>query len=1495
MERRDFFVSYTQADRVWAEWIGWQLEEAGFSVLLQAWDMVPGSNWLRMMNQGTRFAERTIAVVSDAYLNDSEFGEAEWLAAFRHDPQGLAGRLIPIRVEDCVVDGLLAGIVHADLFGMPDETAQQVLLDTVRAAAQQRIKPLTAPAFPGGTGGAVAPVVFAAPDYLAQVRQIAPPELIGREAELAAMTAFCTDAAAGEYVCWRAAPWTGKTALMSTFVLDPPAGVQVVSFFVTARYAGNSDRAAYVEAVNEQLAALVGHTVPPYLTPAAQTRLYWSLLDRAAARCAGAGQRLLLVVDGLDEDRGVTTGPDAGSIAALLPAKPPAGMRVVVAGRPDPPVPADVPAGHPLRDPERRWMLRGSEHAATIHADMLADLSRLRDGTAVERDVLGLVTAAGGGLASRDLAELSQRAGHEVTDWDIERLLATVAGRSFSSRDRRWAAGTQPPVYVLGHEEIQQESARAYGPVQLGRYRERLHEWAGLYRASGWPPDTPEYLLRGYFDLLLGSGDLTRAVGCVTDLVRHDRMLDLSGGDTAALVEITKAQNLILAAPAPDLAALARLAFHRGRLASRNSEIPPGLPAVWARLGQADRAEQLARAITEPAARALALIRLAAALAEVGDAERVAGDAEQVAYAVTDVEDDAAVLAGLTEEFARLGHHDRARRLAAHAARVVGADVEPHRHQRALSGLAVALARAGDRDGAEEFAYGVSDPSDRTGVLTDLVDALADHHDRAERIARTISGSYQQAKALGGVAKALAEAGAGDRAEQIARSITDPYLHVMALTRLAGVSAEIGDLGRARRLTGEVNRLAPTIAHRESRVRMQIEIAEVLARTGETDRARAAADDAERHSRQIAGRFSRARLTIIVGVVARIGDYDRAIAIARSIAAPYDQMQALSEVVTVCTEAGDYDRAERLARTMRNHEGRELSGIAAALTRAGDFDRAERLALSIDPPDAAPVLEDLAVAMARAGEWDRAEQLATGIPDRHHRAAALRGAAQACTVAGEYERAERLARIVGDPGDQAEALSGLAHALLGIDGDRTARRMAAEAERLARGTTRSYPADRVVRGLANALAVAGDVDRAEQLAGGLTGEDRAPALSDVAMIIAQTGDGDRAERLARTITDPYHQGRALLVLAVVLARAGDHDRAERLATGLRDRDVDVASATNLARVFVRAGELDRAERLAGILGPAARSRVLQGLAEALLEAGELDRAERIANEAPGRSEGVQALAGLAVAVARAGDPDRVRRTVDQAGMLARTIADAGDRARALTVLAGALARIGDSPGAERLVRVIRDQNYRERAIAGIVAALIEAGDHDDAEQFARRAGRPAHVIGSSESGLKVLGDLAIAFAGANQGARAEEVLRTMPPSPLLAQVTFRIALTFVEVGDLGRAERAARDIRDPDDQANVLSRLAEGLARAGDHHRAGRLALSIGRPQFRAYALFGVAASHPDRARRLIATALCETFLEDLPLDRLSSSAPEVLRSLFEAVVSRPVSPDPPR
>jgi tetratricopeptide (TPR) repeat protein len=143
----DLFISYTAADRAWAEWIAWQLEAAGSTTLLQAWDFRPGSDFVHQMQQATQQAKRTIAVVSSAYFG-SRFGEAEWRVAFGRDPTGKTGVLVPVRVEECYPPGLLSTRVYVDLVGLDEAAARQRLLAGLREGDRPG-RPATAPAFPG--------------------------------------------------------------------------------------------------------------------------------------------------------------------------------------------------------------------------------------------------------------------------------------------------------------------------------------------------------------------------------------------------------------------------------------------------------------------------------------------------------------------------------------------------------------------------------------------------------------------------------------------------------------------------------------------------------------------------------------------------------------------------------------------------------------------------------------------------------------------------------------------------------------------------------------------------------------------------------------------------------------------------------------------------------------------------------------------------------------------------------------------------------------------------------------------------------------------------------------------------------------------------------------------------------------------------------------------------------------------------------------------------
>ena len=139
-----FFVSYNKADKSWAEWISWQLEEGGYTAFLQAWDIKPGTNFVFAMQQATAEADRTVAVLSPDYIA-AQFTQPEWTAAFVQDPTGVKGLLVPVRVREVDLRGMWTSIVYIDLVGLSKEQAKQALLNSI---SRKRGKPDLEPTFP---------------------------------------------------------------------------------------------------------------------------------------------------------------------------------------------------------------------------------------------------------------------------------------------------------------------------------------------------------------------------------------------------------------------------------------------------------------------------------------------------------------------------------------------------------------------------------------------------------------------------------------------------------------------------------------------------------------------------------------------------------------------------------------------------------------------------------------------------------------------------------------------------------------------------------------------------------------------------------------------------------------------------------------------------------------------------------------------------------------------------------------------------------------------------------------------------------------------------------------------------------------------------------------------------------------------------------------------------------------------------------------------------
>ena len=1051
--------------------------------------------------------------------------------------------------------------------------------------------------------------------YRKQVERIAPPELVGREAELQELAAYCTEPGRGPYVWWQAPAWAGKSALLSTFVLHPPTGVRVVAFFITARLGAQDTREAFTEVVLEQLAELLGQDLPPMLTAATWDAHLLGMLEQAAEACAVQGERLILVVDGLDEDRSIAAGQEAYSIAALLPHDPPAGMRVVVAGRSDPPIPDDVPGWHRLRDGGIIRPLAPSAYAQDIKTLAQQELKRLLRGTPAQQDLLGLLTSARGGLSGPDLAALTGE-----PPWEVEDILHGLSGRTFTTRVSMWQPESGPEVYLLGHEELQATALKYLSGQRLADYQNRLHAWAQDYRARDWPIGTPEYLLRGYFQMLTATGDTARLAACAADAARHERMLGITGGDAAALNEVTVTLNLISAQDNPDLTGALKLVRHRDYLADRNANIPTQLPAVWATLGHRIRAEALARSITDPYDQVKALAALAGALAWTGQPERAAAAAawaETVARSLHAPHPQAQALVAVAGALARAGQHEQ-------AVTVARSILDPYRQAQALAAVAGVLAGVGQHQQAAALAA------------------------QAETAARGVAYPGERAGALVAVAGALARAGRHEQAAAVAHSTTPPEPE--ALAAASGALARAGRHEQAAALAAQAETAAMASSSWPDRqAKALAAVAGALARAGQYEQAAAVAAKAETVARSITGPHDQAMTLVAVAeALARAGQHEQAVTVARSIYELDWQARALAAVAGVLARAGQHEQAaalaaqaETAARSIASPDPKALWAVARGLARAGQHQQAAIVARSIDALYwQAWALAGVAEELARAGQHQQAAAVAAQAeaavrsfpdPDMQEVLVALAGT---LARSGRRHRAAIVARSIDNPWQQARALAAAAGALAGVGQHKRAAAVAARATTVALSVPHPYQQVQALAAAAEALARAGQHKRAAAVAA-------------------------RSETVARSITDPDWQAEALAAAAEALARAGQHQQAATVAHSITDPYQQAKALAAMAEALARAGQHQQAATVAA-------------------------RAETVARSITGSDEQAEALAALVGALARAGQHQQATAVAARAETVARSITSPDGQAEALVAMAEELAARGDTRHARHL-------------------------------------------------------------------------------------------------------------------------------------------------------------------------------------------------------------------
>src|SRR3954464_13613531 len=134
-------MSHAGRDTGWAEWLGWQLQQAGYSVELDVWDWAPGEDFVARMATALERADGLLAVCTEAYFS-SAFGGAELRAAFAGSATA-AGRVVPVLVEPVTLPPLYAPLIHLALTGL-DEAAAAARLRTRLAGG----RPTGPPPFP---------------------------------------------------------------------------------------------------------------------------------------------------------------------------------------------------------------------------------------------------------------------------------------------------------------------------------------------------------------------------------------------------------------------------------------------------------------------------------------------------------------------------------------------------------------------------------------------------------------------------------------------------------------------------------------------------------------------------------------------------------------------------------------------------------------------------------------------------------------------------------------------------------------------------------------------------------------------------------------------------------------------------------------------------------------------------------------------------------------------------------------------------------------------------------------------------------------------------------------------------------------------------------------------------------------------------------------------------------------------------------------------------
>ena len=1076
-------------------------------------------------------------------------------------------------------------------------------------------------------------------DHLEVVRDLTPDPLEDRERELAELTAF-VHRVPDTWYAMEAGMISGKTALMSSFTLNPPSDVHIVSFFIRRMGGDGNDWRSFSFVAGAQLAEILGDEYTERVSePASQDTEFRQLLRRAATACQSDKnpRPLVLVIDGVDEDSYYERPDDAAakSILSLLPRHLPEGVKLVTASRPNPRMPEDIvcTASRVIASLKPSPIAQEKINQKDIETFFKSDLAV---------DIGAFLAACRGSLTIDELRQLIARRRHleNVPSRDVKACVDHSPGRMLM-RVNVGFSDREIPSYTLGHDAVLRAVLRELAPDLFGEndgvdesawwaqirdevlspYREVVLKWVVNRAGEGWGRVTPNYMLGdACFDIMLSHDVLVVLnVGRYREVQRRfgrrSRVLRMVDLECSKVLDANRGEL-------PECLMTSLLEVVELRCALVEASIYcPGLFGLYVSCFDIapDVMLDMVLSIDEPNDRLDVLGEVVKAALESGRGceflPHVPVALESVA-SCRDLRDDILYLLVSI--------------LVSSGCVVNNSEVDDCKIVDLDEWVNRVLVSAGMERGfiqLRSLVKGVDDVNKSADVIATF----------SENIAGRIENAREHAMALVKVAGALARAGITDEALAVAERIEKPQERARALAGVVDALAQAG-------MTHEALAVAERIEKPQERARALAGVVDALARAGITDEALAVAE-------RIEDRWERARALVgVAGVLVGVGDSDRARRVAEKAAStveriekPWERARALVEVVDALVRVGDSDRARRVAEKATStveriekpqERARALVEVTDALARAGITDEALAVAERIEKPqERARALVEVTDALARAGMTHEALAVAERIEKPWERARALVEVTDALARAGITDEALAVAERIEKPWDRVRALVGVVDALARAG-------MTHEALAVAERIEDRWERVRALVGVVDALVRVGDSDRARRVAekAASTAErihalwERIPALVEVTSALAraagvlarvtgalaEVGNTDRARRVAETavstterIEDPEARVRALVEVAAALAEVGNTDRARRVAEKATSTAERIEKPQERARALVevvsalaQAGKTDEALKTISVMNdPSSRSRAQSTVIKTLVRNG----------------------------------------------------------------------------------------------------------------------------------------------------------------------------------------------------------------------------------------------------------------------------------------------------